>query len=230
MDFIPYHSGSTGNLYKVSSGESALLIEAGVRGKAIKAALGYSLSAIEAALISHSHGDHCLGVKDVLKAGVDCYMSQETAEAIGIAEHHRVKVLEPLKQYKIGVWTILPFETMHDCPGALGFLVSDGTDKLLFATDTFYLKYRFKGLTIIAVECNWSHETISSNAHPARLKRLLSSHFSLDNCRNFFLANDLTKVREVYLLHLSDDNSDAAMFQKEIQSITGKPVYVCDAP
>jgi hypothetical protein len=39
-------------------------------------------------------------------------------------------------------------------------------------------------------------------------------------------ANDLSKVQEIWLLHLSDGNSDADRFKREIQELTGKPVYV----
>lgn len=227
MEFTPYHSGSSANLYKVSSAESALLVEAGLRGPAIKKALGYSLSAIDAALITHSHGDHSRGVKDLLKTGTDCFMSHETAKALRVVMHHRTNIIEPLKQIRINGWTILPFPTMHDCDGSLGFLISDGRDKLVFATDTFYLKYKFRGLTHIAIECNWSHETMDPTIHPARKKRLLSSHFSLANCKKFFKANDLSKVRQIFLLHLSDGNSDAGYFKSEIEAVTGIPVTVC---
>jgi phosphoribosyl 1,2-cyclic phosphodiesterase len=57
-------------------------------------------------------------------------------------------------------------------------------------------------------------------------KRLLRSHFSLENVLEFLRANDMSKVQEIYLLHLSDNNSDEAMFKRRVQEVTGKPVYV----
>lgn len=39
-------------------------------------------------------------------------------------------------------------------------------------------------------------------------------------------ANDLSKVREIWLLHLSDGNSDAERFKREVMELTGKPVYI----
>jgi len=34
-------------------------------------------------------------------------------------------------------------------------------------------------------------------------------------------------VREIWLIHLSDNNSDNARFKREIQELTGKMVFIC---
>jgi phosphoribosyl 1,2-cyclic phosphodiesterase len=60
----------------------------------------------------------------------------------------------------------------------------------------------------------------------AHKKRVMRSHFSLDNVKEFLRANDLSKVKEIHLLHLSDGNSDEARFKREIQELTGKPVFI----
>lgn len=227
MEFAAYHSGSTGNLYRVKNDSGQLLIEAGVTIRRIKHALDFCLQGIEGVLISHSHLDHCAGVSELMRAGIDAYMTAPTAAALGLSGH-RLHIIEPLKQFRIGGWVILPFETQHDCAGSVGYLVADGKDKLCFATDTFYVRYRFAGLTIIAVECNYSHRTLAEDLEPARKKRLYRSHFSLENVKKFLAANDLMAVSEIHLLHLSGDNSNADMFRREVEGLTGKPVYVAD--
>ena len=40
-------------------------------------------------------------------------------------------------------------------------------------------------------------------------------------------ANDLRNVRQIYLLHLSEANSEEDRFRKEVQCLTGAEVYVC---
>ena len=225
MQFISLHSSSSANLYRVDSENESILIEAGLTVSKIREKLNFKLSVISGALISHSHGDHAKGVAGLIRAGVDCYLTAETAEALGVSGH-RVHIIEPLKQFKIVRFDILPFPTQHDCPGACGFLVSDKTDKLVFATDTFYLRYRFQGITIIAVECNYSRETIAPDICPTVRARLYKSHFSLENVINFLGSNDISRVREIHLLHLSDGNSDAEMFIRKIQQTSGIPVYV----
>lgn len=225
MIFESFHSGSTGNLYRASNDTGSLLIEAGVSVARIKQALNFKLSEVSGCLVSHRHKDHCAGVPGLVNAGIDCYLSAETAKSMNLNGSHRAHIIEPLVQFTAGAWTVLPFPTQHDTPGALGFLISDGKDKLLFATDTFYIHHRFEGLTHIAIECNWSKHTLAPNLDPVIKKRLYRSHFSLENVIKFLKANNLQHVREIWLIHISDGNGDPERFQLAVQKEVGKPVY-----
>ena len=183
------------------------------------------------ALYLTSTFDHSKAVTDIMKAGIDCYMSRGTAEALGLSGH-RLNIIKARQQFHIGSWVVLPFETQHDAAEPLGFLLANQAgDKLLYATDTYYIRYRFHGLTHIMIECNYSTDILRANIKvgnvPAELKkRLLKSHFSLENVRKFLQANDLSKVQEIWLLHLSDNNSDAERFKREVQELTGRMVFV----
>ena len=175
--------------------------------------------------------DHSKAVKDIIRAGIDCYIAAGTAEALGLSGH-RVHIIKARQQFRIGTWTVLPFDTQHDAREPLGFLLAnqDG-DKLLYATDTYYIRYRFSGLTHIMIEANYSLDILKRNveagAVPKELKtRILKSHFSLENVKKFLLANDLSRVQEIWLLHLSDGNSDAERFKREVMELTGKPTYI----
>lgn len=228
MIFTPHYSSSLGNLYTVSEGGNTLLIEAGVPIGKIGKALGHRLSSVDACLISHAHKDHARAVKDVLARGVDCWMSEETAEQCGVQDIDGIWTFEPHPRSILyfGGWIIRPFPTEHDCPGSSGFLIARGKERLLFLTDSYFCRYKFQGLTHIAIECNYSIDTLSPDLEPSRRRRLLTSHFSLENVEKFLLANDLSSVQEIHLIHLSDGNSDAEMFQRRIEELTGKPVYV----
>lgn len=223
-------SGSSGNAYRVTDGRSPLLLEAGISWKLIQQGLNFQAAELAGCLVSHSHGDHCKAVKDAVKAGVDCYMSAPTAEAIGITSH-RIRLIEAKRQFVLGSWTILPFSVEHDVP-ALGFLlVSDNGGRLLYLTDTAYCRYRFNGLTAIMLEVNYSLDVLRANVEsgliaPEMKNRIIKSHMSLETAKGLLKANDLNKVQEIHLIHLSNDNSHAERFKREIQSATGKPVYV----
>lgn len=186
---------------------------------------------VEGCLVTHEHKDHCVALNNVLRSEIDCYMSEGTAKALGV-KHHRLNTIQARKQFKLGTWTILPFEVEHDVSEPLGFLIqSEAGEKLLFATDTYYIRYRFKGLNIIAVECNYSKEILEENILNGRApivlrKRLEKSHFSLNNYLEFLKANDLTDVKEIWLLHMSSNNSDEKLFKSEVQKVAGKPVYI----
>jgi len=158
-------------------------------------------------------------------------MSQGSREALGI-ESHRLQVVRAKEQFRLGTWTVLPFETQHDAQEPLGFLLANGQgEKLLYATDTYYIKYRFPGLTHLMVECNYSKDILEANVEnglvPGEMReRIIRSHFSLEHVKEFLKANDLSKVQEIWLIHLSDNNSDQERFKREVQALTGKMVYI----
>src|SRR5690554_1484572 len=142
---------------------------------------------------------------------------------------HDFKTLKAGRITQIGTFTVLPFDVEHDAVEPLGFLIYSKITrkKILFATDTYYIKPRFNGLNIIMIECNFAKDLLPDDLEKVRRDRLLQSHFELENVKKFLLANDLKKVETIYLMHLSKGHSDAARFKKEIQELTGVPVIVC---
>ena len=224
-------SGSKGNAYHISDGQTSLLLETGMPFKAVQKALNFDLQNVVGCLITHEHNDHAKYTKQFLDAAVDCYMSKGTAEALNI-EHHRMHIIRNKTPIKIGAWTIIPFDVQHDVNEPFGYLIqSKDGDKLLFATDTYYIKYRFKGLTHLMIECNYAQSVLDSNLETNKIhrflyKRVMKSHFSLENLLKFFEANDLVKVEEIHLLHLSDSNSDEKLMYEEVAMTTGKRVLI----
>ncbi|WP_416730272.1 MBL fold metallo-hydrolase [Fictibacillus sp. JL2B1089] len=231
IEIRSFGSSSAGNCYYITDGRTPLLLEAGIKFKEVQRSLNFQASSIAGCLISHEHGDHCKAIKDVLKGGINCYMSPGTAGALNI-QHHRIHTIAPKQPFRIGTWTVLPFDVQHDVAEPYGFLLAnDSGEKVLFATDTYYIRYKFKGLTHVLVECNYSMDILNANIAMGRTpavmkKRLMRSHFSLENVKEFLKANDLSKVQEIWLLHLSDSNSNQDEFKREIMQLTGKMVYV----
>lgn len=231
IDIQVISSSSAGNCYRVSDGQTALLLEAGVSYRTISKALNHRLTSVSGCLLTHEHGDHSKAIKNIAQAGINCYMSAGTKEALAI-QHHRFKAVTPKETMQIGTWKVLPFDVQHDVAEPLGFLLQnqDG-EKLLFATDTYYIKYQFPGLTHVLVECNYSEDIlqqrIADGTTPAFMeRRLLQSHFSLANVKEFLKANDLSQLEEIWLLHLSNSHSDEERFKREIMALTGIPTKI----
>lgn len=225
LTFTSYASSSAGNLYQLVSGDSALMLECGLPIREVKKYFNFDFSRVEGCLLTHAHMDHAKAAKEIMAAGVDLYCSQGTVDALGLVGH-RLHVVQSQKAFKIGPWTILPFDVEHDAPEPLGYLISDGKEKILFVMDSYYIKWRFKAVNIIAIECNYSTECLPPDLNYTRKKRLMESHMGLHTCLDFFRANDMSSVREIHLLHLSDNHSDEGLFESEIQKLTGKPVFV----
>lgn len=227
-------SSSHGNCYILERGEQTLLIECGVSWKEIQQGLDFNLSRVGACLISHEHNDHSKSVREVMQAGINVYCSPGTAGTLGISSH-RLHTVPPLKQFTVGDFIVLPFPVEHDCAEPYGYLIycrSTG-EKLLFATDTYYIRHRFSGLNYIMVECNHCGDVLKEHVAEGtmavpRKNRLLESHFSLEHCKEFLQANVTTDTRKIILLHLSDDNSDAERMVREITDLTGIDTEVAD--
>lgn len=223
-------SGSSGNCYIVHNETEALIIECGVRFKAIKEALDFKLNKVVGCLVTHSHQDHCKGAKEVLAAGIDIHCLPETADALGLRSH-RIHPLELEKAFEVGNFKVLAFPLLHDVP-SVGFLIEHGeTGRFCFITDTKYTEFTFPGMHNVIVEANYCenilHERLVSGEEAKFLgKRIINSHMSFQTCQGFLKANDLSKVNNILLIHLSDRNSHAERFKQEARAMTGCNVEV----
>lgn len=233
MEILTIASGSSGNAYRVSDGKTQLLLDAGIPYKEIQKALDFRTRDLAGVLITHEHGDHVKAAKDLAKAGINIYASAGTIEAAGL-EGHRIKPVRALREFTVGTFRILPFDVQHDAAEPLGFLLESTATKerLLYFTDTYYVKYRFPAIHYLMAECNYSRERLQDSVDagyvPKELvPRLLKSHMSLEHFQDFLRANDTTQLRHVYLLHLSNNNADAQKFKETVQRMTGTEVTVC---
>ncbi len=241
IEFTAHASSSAGNLYTVTDGRTMLGIECGVPFRRMRRALGFDVSRLAGVLVSHAHGDHACAVPGVMKAGVDVYASGGTWDELCVSESHRVNRIRADDEFGIGTWWVRPFGTVHDAAEPLGFFLASGADRVLFMVDSAYCRYRFAGLTHICVETNYSEALLLQNVksgavNSAQRKRVLENHMSLERLLEMLdtYAGDpdtgkpsgLRKVLEIHLLHLSDTNSDAKLFQRTVAGATGKPVFV----
>jgi phosphoribosyl 1,2-cyclic phosphodiesterase len=81
-------------------------------------------------------------------------------------------------------------------------------------------------------ECNYSKEAVDHAVKKGYVpeivrSRLLDTHMSIDHFSEMLEANDLKQLQQIYLLHLSDNNSNAEEFKERVQKKTGVEVYVC---
>ena len=222
MRFTPIASSSHGNAYIVEDGQTILLLECGVArrtlNKMMVEALGYSSTACAAALVSHEHKDHAKAVPELLKDGLTIYMSEGTAEAL---ETEGVELCQSMEQFNVGPMDIVPFATFHDAAEPLGFLVRsrvDG-DNLVFATDTVNLRYRFPGVTIMAIEANYDKAILEQSERlPEKTReRISNTHMEIDTLCDYLKGLDLSQCREIWLLHLSDATSHEGRFLNKVR-------------
>lgn len=224
-------SSSSGNCYILESKEETLIIELGVSFKEVLQVLDTSKKVV-GALITHEHGDHSKSVKDALAHGIKAFMTSGTASKLFEEKHYFCKEIKYRNEYQIGHFKVVPFETEHDVEEPCGFIIKHpemGT--LVFATDTYYIRYNIRGVNHWMIECNYSEKILDQNIalgniHPRQAKRVQKSHFEFENVKEFFRTKNLQKTKNVVLLHLSAGNSDVNLFIDEIHEIVNKPTYV----
>lgn len=228
-------SSSAGNAYLLENDTEALLIECGVRFMEIKQAINFNIRKISGCILTHNHNDHCKAAKEVIAAGIDLYATVGTLKAVEIHGHYRARPVLEEKQFQVGSFKIIPFHVKHDAEQPVGFLINHPeTGVVLFVTDTYYIPNKFIGLNNIIIEANFCQqiidERLAAGMSPEFLRnRIFKSHMSLDTCKGVLKANDLTRVNNIVLIHLSDGNSSEARFKKEIAELTGKKVTVATA-
>ena len=223
-------SSSKGNCFILENEEESLIIECGIPFLEIKKGLNFNLKKVVGCLCSHEHKDHSKSIKDVIKAGIPVYSSWGTLDAVGV----KVNAMKHGKLYHVGGFKVIPFDTMHDCAEPFGFFINHPeTGNFIFATDTYYLPNRFENLSNIIIECNYRLDLLEDNIDKGKVSfalrnRTIQSHMSFDTCKEALVANDLSKVNNIVLIHLSDSNSNAKEFKDGIYRATGKTVHIAE--
>jgi len=225
-------SSSAGNCYLFYNKHECLIVECGVKMTVLKQALNFDLSKVVGVLVTHEHQDHCCALKDIVAAGLNVYASKGTIEAFRV-NSHRLHAING-KTIKLGNFKIKSFDAVHDCAEPVNYLIEHPEiGRMVFITDSYYCAYTFPGLNNILIEANFSKDILDKRmregASPEFLRnRVLQSHMSLETCKDFLKANDLTQVNNIVLIHLSDGNSNAAVFKQEIKDLTCKNIHIAD--
>lgn len=237
-------SRSDGNAYVLQNAGEALLLEAGLPFKKTLEALDYRIDKVVGCLVSHEHQDHANHVAEYLDNGIRVLASQGTTK--GMIERwipeklmHAPEVLPynedgTFAQFALGGFTVVPFDTIHSTEEPTGFYIHHAEiGTMMFATDTCYLPRPFAGLNNLMIEANYDSEILeerylAGKITERRFNHTLQGHMCIDTTIEALRANDLSRVNNIILLHLSEDNADPKRFQAMVQQATGKTVYIAE--
>lgn len=212
MRLIQHSSSSAGNLYELSSGDSRILIECGLPWQKLIKHLNYDLSGVDFCLLSHEHKDHSKAATDIISNGIKLCASEGTLEALGLNGNRSTEILTSNVRTIIGKWRIYAFDVCHDAEEPQGYVISDGVETVLFVTDSYNIEYAFKiPFDLIAIECSYDKEILSQMVNDditneTYAKRLLVSHLEQEASKAYLNQCDLSKCREIHLIHMSSKN------------------------
>lgn len=193
MKLIFSKTGSDGNCSVIESKNGNLIIiDTGIRYKTVDKAIGYRLHEADGYLLTHNHKDHVLYEKDFIKAGL------ENVSNFVSTESFILRKIEMVHTNSDG--------TPCECYGYLILDKSTG-EKMLWATDTQYIKNEFHPLDFYCIECNY-FETDEYDGELDYIEKSVEmrrarSHMSCESVCKFLEMQDLSKCKEIYLLHIS---------------------------
>lgn len=235
LSFISFGSGSSGNCTYIGDSTSGFLIDAGVDMTTVTTELrrnGIDMSAIKGIVLTHDHSDHVRFVYTIVRKyrHIPVYCTPRTLNGIlrrhsisnRIKDYHRPIYKE--HPFKIGNFTLLAFEVMHDGTDNAGFFITHGTHKIAVATDLGCISDRadhyMRQANYLMIEANYDSAMLDAGTYPEYLKaRIRSDSGHLDNAVTArFLAEIYTPaLRNIFLCHLSKDNNRPEIALKAVE-------------
>lgn len=163
---------------------------------------------------------HISHVRDFRRLGVKIFASDKTLNTAQISGSKRsIQAVKSGEQFKIGTFLIKPFDVAHtntdgtDCEN-YGYLIYSlhTKEKAVWITDASFIESRFSPLDYIFIECNYvdvedySDELDCINTFVE--KRRVRSHLSLGRCVDFLKKQDLSNIKYIKLLHLTNNQGN----------------------
>lgn len=220
MEVLWSKTGSKGNASVISDGQTIIQIDAGITPEKVNQNIGYKLSEVRGIITSHAHIDHSAFISRFLRLGMKVYANEETWLKTQISRPTRnALTIQSGNQFNVGTFIVKPFNVSHvnsdgtPCEN-LGFLIysTKTKEKMLWITDASYIESRFPPMDYICIECNYVDiddyanelEFVNTFVEGRRLR----SHLSLDRCVEFLKQQDLSRIKEIRLLHLTESQGD----------------------
>lgn len=231
-------SGSSGNAALISSGETTLMIDAGISAMAIcrrMEAFGYSLEQLSAILLTHEHGDHMRGI-DVLQRRHPTPVWATAGTWLGV--DRRVTAggeLRSGKETMLGDLRVRPVATSHDAREPIALVIDDGQTCLGFCTDTGVLTsllvQRLAECNLLLLEANHDADMLRHGPYPWPLKQRIASR--LGHLANHQLQEGIAnlgsaRLRGMVALHLSEQNNHPHLVRRLLEHALGprKPIGI----
>ncbi len=212
-------SGSKGNSLLVESGQTRILVDAGLSAREIRkrlALVGVEAESLNALLITHEHSDHVRGLGPLVRQlGLPVYIQTDLARALpDVGRLECVHEFVDGESFTVRDLTISPFAITHDSLAPVGFSLEGEQGKVGIATDlgvaTRLVADCLKHCRALVIEANHDEELLRDGPYPWALKqRVRSNHGHLSNIAGSSLLQGLlwAGLETVFLGHLSETNN-----------------------
>lgn len=221
VELIVLGSGSSGNTAILRSGDTVIMIDAGLGPRKTLARLesaGLGPDHIQAILLTHEHGDHAGGLPGLLKS-IRCpvYATRLTAEEVrGQDARNNAadwRIFGSGSTFVVQSFEVTAFSVPHDAADPVGFTIRSEGVSVGILTDLGHVNrsvvHHVSGVNCLYVEANHDEDLLRKDAkRPFSIKqRIRSPHGHLSNHSAADLAAQAAThaLRRVVLGHLSRD-------------------------
>ncbi len=220
MKFCVLASGSKGNSTYIASGNTSILIDAGLSGKEIQrrlASIGVDVKDLDAILVTHEHSDHIKSVPVLSRRGhIHVFANQATYRSAdaGLEKVYSYRDFNTGESFEFQDLSIHPFSISHDTADPVGFLVSNGCSSLGYCTDTGkvtrLMGHRLSSCNGLILESNHDPDILKNGPYPQFLKQRVQSnkgHLANEDAAAFLAELLHENLTEIVLAHLSETNN-----------------------
>lgn len=224
-------SGSNGNAYYVGNHSEAVLIDAGLSAKQLKArfeAAHLDLGKVRAVFVSHEHSDHARGVQTLSKRfNIPVYMNSRTFYALPkpMRPDH-VRFFQPGDSITIGGFTVHTFSKNHDAAEPCSFRVEYNGFSTGVLTDIGEpcneVKNAVQKSHALFLESNYDHDMLWNGTYPWYLKNRVSSdkgHLSNKQAAELVNEHGHPELEAIFLSHISKENNRSELALETFQSL-----------
>ncbi len=231
MRFSLLGSGSSGNVAYVESGETRVLVDAGLCKAEIDRRLeklpsrgAVSVDRIDAVLVTHDHNDHARYAATI---GRPLFATAGTRLAIRV-EATLVRAGQP---FTIGALTVMPVLLPHDAVETVGYVLSDGEAKVGVLTDCGHdapdVATAFAGCDVLALEANHDVTMLRYGPYPPSLKRRVGGRLGhLSNEQSASLLGMMMQAgpapKVVIAAHISSANNRPTLAKSALARVLGR--------
>lgn len=218
LRFACLGSGSKGNATLIEAGRTRVLLDCGFSAAELDrrlARLGLAGEALTAIVVTHEHADHIGGVaRASRKHRLPVWLTAGTHLVVGRSDFHHIECFNAHEAFAIDDLMLEPIPVPHDAREPCQFAFSDGQWRLGVLTDTGsitpHIEAVLTGCDALLLECNYDADMLASGPYPPTLKQRVASrygHLGNEQARDLLERIDVTRLRHVIGMHLSENNN-----------------------
>ncbi len=230
MNYAILGSGSKANCYIFSNKSSSFIVDNGYSFQQLmqrSKMLNFELTNLQFILVTHTHKDHIAGVRTCAKRlKIPVYINHDSNYEQYLKDKIDIRFIEVNKLYKHDSFLFIPFATSHDAKGSVSYSINFDDVTFTIITDTGKITKQMAHYAlnsdVLFLEANYNPKMLKDGPYPLELKKRIDStkgHLSNIDAINFlnFLATKNSKIKIVYLCHLSEINNSPEILLQDIK-------------